>query len=58
MINVGDVVRLGPKARERHFVLAVFVDGSVRVRQCSTGKTRDVRADRCVIYSRAETRLS
>lgn len=52
-IAVGDTVKLGPKAREKHYVLDPPQGDYVRVRQWTTGKVRTVRKDRCVVISRA-----
>lgn len=51
MIERGDVVRLGKTAVEKHYVVNVWGDGTVQVRQDSTGKVRNVRANRCVLVS-------
>jgi hypothetical protein len=48
----GDVVKLGPKAVEKHYVLRVWGDGTVQVRQNTTGKVRNVQARRCVPVTR------
>lgn len=50
---MGDYVRLGPTAVEKHYVLRVGGDGTVQLRQASTGQVRNVRADRCVVVRAA-----
>lgn len=50
--QIGDVVKLGASAREKHSVLAVYPDGFVTVRQASTGAIRRVRMNRCIVYFR------
>jgi len=50
--RTGDVVKLGPTAVEKHYVLHVWGDGTVQVRQNTTGKVRNVQAARCVLYKR------
>lgn len=57
-IRTGDWVKLGPTAHEKHYVLAVFGDGTVRVRQSSTGKVRNVQGRRCVVLRRSVERPS
>lgn len=53
---VGDTVKLGPTAREKHHVMhAPKGSDYVTVRQWTTGKIRDVRVDRCVVVSTATT---
>ena len=49
-LKVGDTVKLGPTAREKHYVLSSPQGDYVEVRQCSTGKVRVVRKDRCIVY--------
>lgn len=56
-IRTGDWVKLGPTAHEKHYVLAVFGDGTVRVRQSSTGKVRNVQGRRCVVLARSDRRI-
>jgi hypothetical protein len=50
-IEVGDYVKLGPSAKEKHYVMTVWPD-TVRVRQASTGKVRDVKRSRCIVIFR------
>jgi DNA-binding beta-propeller fold protein YncE len=57
-LTVGDTVKLGHTAREKHYVLSPPQGDYVEVRQCSTGKVRVVRRDRCVVVSKAATRLT
>ena len=50
-LSAGDVVKLGPTALEKHYVLHVWADDTVQLRQCTTGKIRNVQARRCVLVS-------
>lgn len=51
-IRKGDVVKLGLKAREKQFVMNVWADNTLQVRQASTGKVRNVAAGRAILWFR------